>query len=161
MVELSWKTPNFLPWNGKMVVSPKHPFKGFVGITVFGAGEVLKWEGKSSQQKRWWEQKTPIRIPNKIPNENSRMKWNHFQQKHFGGKHNHVFLGTHLRWDVPWIREIERRMRRHLRRGKFKAQQFIFAIKAATLGREGAAPQKRRSNWGNMVGREIVCWVWV
>lgn len=51
-------------------------------------------------------------------------------------------------------------MRQHLRRGKFKAQQFIFAIKAATLGREGTAPKKKALQLGgNIVGREIVCWV--
>lgn len=44
-------------------------------------------------------------------------------------------------------------MRRHLRRGKFKAQQFIFAIKAATLGREGTAPKKKAFQLGKYGGK--------
>ena len=163
-LSLSWKTPKtYMIHSWKMVVfvSLKHPFKiwllrvpALLVSSFLGQVRCLNGKGKVPNKNDDGNKKPQWEFPTKFPNENSQMKWNHFQQKQFFlGKHNHVFGDSfEMRCSLDprnWAAE----MRRHLRRGKFKAQQFIFAIKAATLGREGAAPKKKALQLGKYGGK--------
>ena len=121
------------------------PFLGQVRC-LNGKGKVPNKNDDGNKKSQW---EFPTKFPMKIP------KWSGIiSSKNILGRNTTMFFGDSFEMRCSLDpRNWAFRMRRHLRRGKFKAQQFIFAIKAATLGREGTATKKKALQLGKYGGK--------
>lgn len=160
MVELSWKTPKtYMIHSWKMVVfvSLKHPFKiwllrvpALLVLPFLGQVRCLNGKGKVPNKND---------EGNKKPNENSQQnsQWKFpsevepFPAKIFWGETQPCVLGTHLRWDVPWIREIERLRCDDIWGVESLKHNNLFLPSRQRLWEgKGRLPKKRRCNWGEI-----------